>query len=125
MKSIASAPLQFARYEAVKTKNEFRRAIVERLPYLIVYQVLLDEILVVAAAYSSRRPGYWRKRGSQSNQRGARLSTPVDTPSVCGRPGSRGARRPWGSNGWRRTSPSGVFLLENHSHTILQPVQPL
>ena len=66
MSSIASAPLQFARYEAVKTKNEFRRAMVERFPYLIVYQVLLVEILVVAITHSSRRPGYWKRRGSKS-----------------------------------------------------------
>jgi hypothetical protein len=61
MQAIAQSPLQFGRYEALRSKREFRRAIVERFPYLVVYQVLTEEV-VVAIAHSSRRHGYWQRR---------------------------------------------------------------
>jgi plasmid stabilization system protein ParE len=62
MQAICGDPLQFARYEALRSKFEFRRAIVERFPYVIVYQLLNDEVLILAIAHSSRRPGYWSRR---------------------------------------------------------------
>ncbi len=31
-------------------------------PYRLIYIELTDEILIVAVAHNSRRPGYWRKR---------------------------------------------------------------
>ena len=39
-----------------------RRAVVRKTPYVIVYAVIGDEIVVVAFAHTSQRPGYWRKR---------------------------------------------------------------
>jgi len=33
-----------------------------RFPYAVIYQVLEQEIHVVAIAHGARRPGYWRKR---------------------------------------------------------------
>jgi toxin ParE1/3/4 len=39
-----------------------KRLILKRFPYDVVAQERLGEILVVAVAHHSRRPGYWRHR---------------------------------------------------------------
>ena len=40
----------------------FRRAVVQRFPYLVFYRDLADRIEVVAVAHGAREPGYWLKR---------------------------------------------------------------
>jgi toxin ParE1/3/4 len=42
--------------------GRFRRRLVIRFPYSVVYELLPDAILVVAIAHQSQRPGYWRQR---------------------------------------------------------------
>jgi plasmid stabilization system protein ParE len=42
--------------------HEIRRAKVKRHPYLVVYGVLEDHLVVLAIAHTSKRPGYWRER---------------------------------------------------------------
>lgn len=39
-----------------------KRLVLKRFPYDIVVREFHGEILVVAVAHHSRRPGYWRKR---------------------------------------------------------------
>ena len=39
-----------------------KRLILRRFPYDIVVRERVDEIIVVAVAHQSRRPGYWKKR---------------------------------------------------------------
>ena len=39
-----------------------RRVLLRRFPYSIVFYERKDEIVIVAFAHSSRRPGYWRSR---------------------------------------------------------------
>lgn len=39
-----------------------RRALLHRFPFILIYSVEVDEILVVAVAHQKRRPGYWRDR---------------------------------------------------------------
>ncbi len=52
-----SAP-RWPRVEA----HEIRRAKVKRHPYLVVYAVLPDQLVVLAIAHTSKKPGYWRER---------------------------------------------------------------
>jgi len=40
-----------------------RRLMMRRFPYLLIYQAIADEVLVLAVSHQSRRPGYWRSRG--------------------------------------------------------------
>ena len=40
-----------------------RRLVMRRFPYSIIYVTTDQEILVLAVAHQSRRPGYWRERG--------------------------------------------------------------
>lgn len=39
-----------------------RRLILDRFPYLVIYQVGESSIRIVAIAHARRRPGYWRWR---------------------------------------------------------------
>lgn len=40
----------------------YRRKLLARYPYGIIYRVEGEEILIVALAHTSRRPEYWRGR---------------------------------------------------------------
>ena len=40
----------------------YRRKLLERFPYGIIYRIEGEEILIVALAHTSRRPGYWQNR---------------------------------------------------------------
>lgn len=39
-----------------------RRRLVRRFPFGVLYRIDLDEIVIVAVAHLSERPGYWKKR---------------------------------------------------------------
>ena len=39
-----------------------RVAVVSRFPFTLPYRISVDEIVVLALAHASRRPGYWRAR---------------------------------------------------------------
>jgi toxin ParE1/3/4 len=40
-----------------------RSWLLSRFPYRVIYRVRDEDIYVVAIAHTSRRPGYWKKRG--------------------------------------------------------------
>lgn len=40
----------------------FRRSLIARFPFSVVYELLPNGILIVAVAHQRRRPGYWRGR---------------------------------------------------------------
>lgn len=42
--------------------SEVKRLALRRFPYDIVVREFFDEIIVIAIAHHSRRPGYWRNR---------------------------------------------------------------
>ena len=39
-----------------------RVAVLDRFPFTIPYQIKGDEIVILAVAHTSRRPGYWSRR---------------------------------------------------------------
>ncbi len=43
-------------------KRNVRKFLLARFPYAVYYVPRQDEILVLAVAHGSRRPGYWRGR---------------------------------------------------------------
>jgi len=45
-----------------ETRQEIRRHVLRRFPYMIVYLVDPDEIFIVAVAHVRRLPGYWTSR---------------------------------------------------------------
>lgn len=59
---ISESPKLFARYEGCRTRHEYRRVVLKRFPYVIVYHIRPNEIVVVAVTHGSRKPGYWERR---------------------------------------------------------------
>ncbi len=57
--SIGQDPHRFPCYEGKQISRSFRRAFVDRFPYIIVFQLREEETLIVAVAHSSQAPGYW------------------------------------------------------------------
>jgi toxin ParE1/3/4 len=48
----------------VRAQHDARRVPLRRFPYFVIYREREAEIQVVAFAHTSRKPGYWRHRGS-------------------------------------------------------------
>lgn len=46
-----------------------RRAILSRFPYMVIYDIDGEEVLVTAFAHTARRPNYWRHRRKPSTLR--------------------------------------------------------
>jgi len=45
-----------------KFQKSFRRFLLSRFPFSVIYREQENEIYVVAVMHNSRRPGYWLKR---------------------------------------------------------------
>lgn len=58
---ITDQPLRFGKLETL-ADSPFRRALLKRFRYAVVFEVLAAEILVVAVAHTSREPNYWLSR---------------------------------------------------------------
>lgn len=43
-------------------RTDRRIAALDRFPFTLVYQIKADEIVILALAHNSRRPGYWSAR---------------------------------------------------------------
>jgi plasmid stabilization system protein ParE len=52
--------------------EDVRRIVVPDFPYLVVYLVTDDEIIILAVAHTRRRPGYWRERVRKAARDAAR-----------------------------------------------------
>lgn len=40
----------------------FRKLLLRRFPYSIIYALRDEEVIIVAVAHQRKRPGYWRRR---------------------------------------------------------------
>jgi len=45
-----------------RDRPDRRVAVLDRFPFTLVYQVKENEIVILALAHMSRRPGYWSRR---------------------------------------------------------------
>jgi toxin ParE1/3/4 len=59
---ICSGSLPGSPAPGVAMEKGARRVLLRRFPYSIVFYERKNEIVIVAFAHSSRRPGYWRLR---------------------------------------------------------------
>ncbi len=56
---IAEKPHEFQQW---KDDPRYRRAVLDRFPYLVFFEIRGTEIEVVAVAHAKREPSYWRER---------------------------------------------------------------
>jgi toxin ParE1/3/4 len=54
--------LRYAKLETVKIDRDIRRFLLHRFPYYVAYEVVSDEVVVLAVAHTSRSPNYWLRR---------------------------------------------------------------
>ncbi len=47
-------------------ERTIRRFLLRRFPYVIIYEIVSDEIHILAVAHTKRRPGYWKNRGRRN-----------------------------------------------------------
>jgi plasmid stabilization system protein ParE len=59
---IESAPFEHGRLEEFVGAHDVRRCLLKRFPYLIIFRVASDELLIVAVAHARREPFYWAMR---------------------------------------------------------------
>lgn len=60
--AIEADPDRFARVEFARVEGDVRRRLLERFPYAVVYQLLADEILILAVSHASRDQSFWADR---------------------------------------------------------------
>ncbi|MFN0051197.1 MAG: type II toxin-antitoxin system RelE/ParE family toxin [Planctomycetales bacterium] len=61
---VAARPLSFPMLETIPDDLPYRRALLGTFRYAAVFEVLADEIVVVAVVHTSRAPNYWIDRSS-------------------------------------------------------------
>jgi plasmid stabilization system protein ParE len=62
--AIAVRPLGFAKLETLPVDQPYRRALLATFHYAVVFEILENEIVVIAVAHASREPNYWFGRPS-------------------------------------------------------------
>jgi len=60
--TIGKEPQRFPFYEGTTLQRKLRRALVDRFPYVVIFEIRKSEILIVAIVHTSRRPGFWQTR---------------------------------------------------------------
>jgi plasmid stabilization system protein ParE len=60
--AVAERPERFSKLETLPDNSPYRRALLSIFRYAVVFEILTDEILVVAVAHTSREPNYWLDR---------------------------------------------------------------
>ncbi|MBI2824874.1 MAG: type II toxin-antitoxin system RelE/ParE family toxin [Planctomycetia bacterium] len=59
---IRTDPHRFGRLETMPDDEGIRRVVVNRFPYVVIYELVDLEIRILAIAHSRRREDYWRDR---------------------------------------------------------------
>ena len=59
---IRRVPRSAPRWARLRAHFEIRKSVVRKTPYLVIYAILPDQIVVVAIAHTRKAPGYWRDR---------------------------------------------------------------
>lgn len=62
LRRLRHRPRSAPRWTDLRVPFEIRRALVKHHPYLVVYAILPDQLVILAIAHTSRNPGYWRDR---------------------------------------------------------------
>jgi plasmid stabilization system protein ParE len=60
--AISERPLSFAKVETLPDDEPYRRSLLPRFRYAIVFEILDAEALIVAVPHTSQQPNYWIDR---------------------------------------------------------------
>jgi len=60
--SIEEQADRLPRLETERTNREIRRIFLKRFPYMVVFEVLPHEVVILAVAHFSQKPNYWSRR---------------------------------------------------------------
>ncbi len=60
LQKVAETPFQYRLIHA-----PFRRYLLPKFPYAIIFSIEPDHIRIIAVAHTKRKPGYWRRRISE------------------------------------------------------------
>jgi len=67
IRRMEQAPLSFPRWPDVRGEGvPIRRALVDRFPHAVAFEVHPDHVLILAVAHAKRRPLYWLARTSRT-----------------------------------------------------------
>jgi len=58
--NICETPLRYRMIHA-----PFRRCLIPKFPYAVIFSVESDQVLIIAVAHTKRKPGYWAGRLEQ------------------------------------------------------------
>ena len=61
IEALEERPERFPLLETIRTQT-IRRARLSRFPFMVVYEVVADDVFVLAFAHTARKPNYWRSR---------------------------------------------------------------
>jgi len=50
------------RLETSRTKRDIRRIFLQQFPFMVVFEVLPHEVIILAIAHFSQKPNYWSHR---------------------------------------------------------------
>lgn len=64
VRDIASDPERLPKLETAPKKSNVRRVLTQRFPYKVIFEVVHDEVVILAVAHAKRHPNYWLKRRS-------------------------------------------------------------
>jgi len=59
--AIVERPERYPLLETIPTQT-ISRARLKRFPYMVVYEVVEEDVFLLAFAHTARRPNYWRSR---------------------------------------------------------------
>jgi len=62
VRDIVRMPRLYPRVYTQRRGHEIRQALVRRFPYLVIYEVTANEVIVVAVIHARSRNRKWRKR---------------------------------------------------------------
>jgi toxin ParE1/3/4 len=62
LKRIEQDPFSLPLLETCSESMPYRRALLKVFRYAVVFEILTDQVLVVAVCHTSRAPHYWLKR---------------------------------------------------------------
>ena len=62
LRRIQNSPESFSAWEPYEGPEDFRRCLVKRFPYILIFAHRPQEDVVVAISHVRRRPMYWRDR---------------------------------------------------------------